>query len=65
MPSGGNPMASILSTKPNEPVEKHKFWDTQPMPKFGQEVEREGPIEIQFVEDVQKEPCTLPPNFSW
>lgn len=69
MPSGGNPMASILSAKPTaettDKKEKHKFWDTQPMPKLGSEILTEGPLEMQTIDQVQKEPCSLPPNFSW
>lgn len=55
MPSGGNPMASILSGKPTGEGKKdnHKFWDTQPMPKFGSEILVEGPLEIQTIGEVQ------------
>lgn len=47
---------------------RHQFWDTQPVPKLSEgaiEVES-GPIDDSMkVEDVRKEPFTLPASFEW
>lgn len=45
----------------------YKFWQTQPVPRFGDEdkVVEEGPLRIQKVEDVSKEPAQLVEGFEW
>lgn len=46
----------------------YKFWSTQPVPKLGEEGDgkfKEGPIRIQKVEDVSKEPPPMIPGFEW
>ncbi|KAI1868494.1 uncharacterized protein JN550_006410 [Neoarthrinium moseri] len=44
----------------------YKFWSTQPVPNFGEEQKFEdGPIKIQKVEDVPKEPSPLVAGFEW
>jgi glycylpeptide N-tetradecanoyltransferase len=44
----------------------YKFWQTQPVPKFGEEPTlKEGPLRIQKVEEVDKEPAGLIPGFEW
>ncbi|KAI5467577.1 acyl-CoA N-acyltransferase [Mariannaea sp. PMI_226] len=44
----------------------YKFWQTQPVPKFGEKGEvEEGPLRIQKVEDVPKEPAPLVAGFEW
>ena len=45
--------------------EEHKFWDTQPVPKMGELVTDEGPLEVKKLEDVKKEPYKLPEMFEW
>ena len=45
-----------------------KFWDLQPVPKFGERVtaETNGPIEPNKPKDeLRQEPCELPDGFSW
>ncbi|KAF5985899.1 glycylpeptide n-tetradecanoyltransferase [Fusarium bulbicola] len=44
----------------------YKFWQTQPVPKFGEDATlKEGPLRIQKVEEVDKEPAPLIPGFEW
>jgi glycylpeptide N-tetradecanoyltransferase len=45
----------------------YKFWGTQPVPKFGDFEGRveEGPLRVQKVEDVPKEPPTMIAGFEW
>ena len=45
----------------------YKFWQTQPVPKFGddEKIIEEGPLKIQTVEDVSKEPAPLVAGFEW
>lgn len=44
----------------------YKFWQTQPVPKFGEDEKfEEGPLRLQKVEDVPKEPGPLVDGFEW
>ncbi|OAA60584.1 peptide n-myristoyl transferase [Niveomyces insectorum RCEF 264] len=52
----------------------YKFWQTQPVPKFGEDDPKpggkgkraaEGPIVVQTVDDVAKEPAALVEGFEW
>eukprot|EP01133_Synstelium_polycarpum_P006740 gene6740-7834_t len=43
----------------------HAFWDTQPVPKISQIVDKTGPIEVKTLDDVRKEPLGLPGLFEW
>jgi glycylpeptide N-tetradecanoyltransferase len=45
----------------------YKFWQTQPVPKFGEKPEEkeEGPIKIIDKEKVSKEPSPLMEGFEW
>jgi glycylpeptide N-tetradecanoyltransferase len=44
----------------------YKFWSTQPVTNFGEaKFEEEGPIKVQTVDDVPKEPSQLLPGFEW
>ena len=46
----------------------YKFWQTQPVPKFGDEEDKkweDGPIKVQKVEDVPKQPAPLGDGFEW
>ncbi|KAF5023060.1 hypothetical protein F66182_4872 [Fusarium sp. NRRL 66182] len=44
----------------------YKFWQTQPVPKFGEDSSlKEGPLRIQKVEEVDKEPAALLSGFEW
>jgi len=48
----------------------YKFWATQPVQKFGEDEDpekpfEEGPIKIQKVEDISKEPSPLIDGFEW
>jgi glycylpeptide N-tetradecanoyltransferase len=44
----------------------YKFWQTQPVPKFGEKGQiEEGPFKIISLEDVPKEPGPLIAGFEW
>ncbi|KAG6031878.1 glycylpeptide N-tetradecanoyltransferase [Claviceps citrina] len=50
----------------------YKFWQTQPVPRFGEEEEaktgkklEEGPLRVQTVEEVDREPQPLVAGFDW
>ncbi|KAH7156540.1 acyl-CoA N-acyltransferase [Dactylonectria macrodidyma] len=44
----------------------YKFWQTQPVPRFGEEGQlEEGPLRLQKVEDVPTEPAPLVAGFEW
>ncbi|KAM5355208.1 hypothetical protein ACJ41O_001854 [Fusarium nematophilum] len=44
----------------------YKFWQTQPVPRFGEEGNlEEGPLRIQKVEEVDQEPAPLISGFEW
>lgn len=45
----------------------YKFWQTQPVPRFGEDdkVVEEGPLKIQTVDEVSKEPAALVDGFEW
>merc|ERR1719210_798988 len=49
-----------------DPNASHAFWDNQPVPKLGDVITDEfGPIERKTVDQVQKEPYTLPKGYEW
>uniref|UniRef100_A0A060T9G1 Glycylpeptide N-tetradecanoyltransferase n=1 Tax=Blastobotrys adeninivorans TaxID=409370 RepID=A0A060T9G1_BLAAD len=50
---------------PPKSMEEYKFWKTQPVVKFDQEVDVEGPIENKTVDQVPKEPYPLRDDFEW
>ena len=42
-----------------------KFWKTQPVPKFGEKISEEGPMQVKTLDDVAKQPDPLPDGFEW
>ncbi|XP_055350979.1 glycylpeptide N-tetradecanoyltransferase 1-like [Paramacrobiotus metropolitanus] len=50
-----------------ETTDSHKFWSTQPMPKYEEKVPTDinEAIEVKTVEEVRKEPYNLPSGFYW
>lgn len=48
-----------------KPMEDYKFWKTQPVPRLGDEITKEGPIDDKTVDQVAKEPYALPKEFEW
>lgn len=51
---------------PSKPMEEYKFWKTQPVTKFGENVAEEGPIDAsKTVEDVKKDPYPIHSSFEW
>ncbi|PNH44318.1 hypothetical protein VD0004_g3333 [Verticillium dahliae] len=61
-------MTGLASSGKNvKDMASYKFWGTQPVPRFGEnegQVE-EGPLKLQKVEDVPKEPPTMIAGFEW
>ncbi|TFB06968.1 Glycylpeptide N-tetradecanoyltransferase [Trichoderma ghanense] len=45
----------------------YKFWQTQPVPRFGEDDKtvEEGPLKIQTVDEIPKEPAPLVAGFEW
>jgi len=61
---------SSFEKKKEEMMKPHKFWDTQPMPKFRENYDvndiKEGPIDKpKTPEDISAEPYKLPASFEW
>ncbi|KAL8393194.1 hypothetical protein RB595_003118 [Gaeumannomyces hyphopodioides] len=62
-------MTGLASSGKNvKDMASYKFWQTQPVPKFGEAdpapVE-DGPIKVQKVEDIPKEPPKMMDGFEW
>lgn len=45
--------------------EEYLFWKTQPVPKFDEDIDSEGPIEHKKLEDVRPTPYNLPGEYEW
>lgn len=62
-------LEEILTGLPSGPSVKDmgafKFWKTQPVPKFDEEVKEEGPMQVKTVDEVAKDPSPLPDGFEW
>jgi glycylpeptide N-tetradecanoyltransferase len=61
-------MAGLASSGKNvKDMASYKFWQTQPVPKFGEtkELIEEGPFKIVDPEKVPKQPSPLPDGFEW
>lgn len=61
-------MTGLASSGKNvKDMANYKFWQTQPVPKFGESSEEvvEGPIKVYGVEMVPKEPGALLDGFEW
>ncbi|KAH3686688.1 hypothetical protein WICPIJ_002332 [Wickerhamomyces pijperi] len=50
---------------PEKKLEDYKFWKTQPVPNFNEQVSKEGPIENKTVKDIPLEPYPLLDLFEW
>ncbi|KAM3159466.1 Glycylpeptide N-tetradecanoyltransferase [Lachancea thermotolerans] len=58
--------ASKLTQPQRKQFEEYKFWKTQPVPRFDDEVEDEGPINSsQRPENIPNEPLPLLSEFEW
>ncbi|KAG7227899.1 hypothetical protein INR49_013693 [Caranx melampygus] len=42
----------------------YRFWETQPVPKLGENITTHGPV-VEDQDNVRKEPYSLPQGFSW
>lgn len=65
-------LASIMtglaaSGKNAKDMGAYKFWQTQPVPKFGEDAKKlvEGPLKIQTVEEIDTNPQPLVAGFEW
>jgi len=52
-------------TSTGNDVADHEFWNSQPVPKMDQEIDKTGPIEEKKLSDVKKQPYALPAGFEW
>ncbi|CAG8579405.1 2684_t:CDS:2, partial [Scutellospora calospora] len=60
------PQPSITSSQRQKDMSSHKFWSTQPVPKHGEIINDNGPIEENTPHDqIRKEPYILPKEFEW
>lgn len=60
------PVSGSSSSQKQKDMSSHKFWSTQPVPKHGETVEDDGPIEPNTPHDqIRKEPYVLPKEFEW
>ena len=57
---------SKLTANQRKEMKEYKFWKTQPVTKFDEEVKEEGPIqEEKTPADIPDEPLPLLPDFEW
>lgn len=60
---------SETELKPDAPpksMEEYKFWKTQPVPRFDEKIEEDGPIDSsKTVADVRTEPYPIHSSFEW
>lgn len=51
---------------PSKSMDEYKFWKTQPVPRFDEKIEEDGPIDsTKTVADVRKEPYPIHASFEW
>jgi glycylpeptide N-tetradecanoyltransferase len=54
-----------VSGKNQKDMASYKFWQTQPVPRFDEQIVEEGPIKIVDPDKISKEPKPLPENYEW
>ncbi|AET39736.1 glycylpeptide N-tetradecanoyltransferase NMT1 Ecym_4716 [Eremothecium cymbalariae DBVPG len=55
-----------LTQQQRKTFEEYKFWKTQPVTKFGESIEEEGPIKLGMKpDDVRNDPYPLLDDFEW
>lgn len=54
-----------LNDEQKKTMEDYKFWRTQPVPKFDENISEEGPIENKTVDEISTERLPLLPLFEW
>lgn len=56
-----------VAKTPEEAMQKsYKFWSTQPVPKFDEEIEQNEPIEAdKHISEIRADPYALPNGFKW
>ncbi|KAI9254782.1 acyl-CoA N-acyltransferase [Helicostylum pulchrum] len=58
--------SGMVKSTGKKDVGDHKFWNTQPVPNFNDEINESGPIEADIPFDqIRKEPLPLPKDFEW
>lgn len=67
-----NPLKALLDSLVNasgkqeeKPQKPHRFWNTQPVPKEGEAIDKEGAIETKTVDEIRKEPYPIQSDFEW
>jgi glycylpeptide N-tetradecanoyltransferase len=60
-------LLSLPAEKPEpKTMDQYKFWKTQPVPKFDESIDAEGPIDSsKTIADIPAEPSPLPTGFEW
>ena len=59
-------MGLAANGKNAKDISSYKFWQTQPVPKFGEGKQIEdGPFQTMAIEDVPKQPVPLIDGFEW
>lgn len=60
-------LAEKQKEKQNEPksTDQHKFWKTQPVVRYEDKPVEQGPLKLQTLDEVPKQPQSLPTGFEW
>jgi glycylpeptide N-tetradecanoyltransferase len=54
-----------LNDEQKKTMSDYKFWKTQPVPEFDEDVTEEGPIEFKTVDEISTTPLPLLKEFEW
>lgn len=58
-------MGQSLTEQEKKQMKDHKFWKTQPVPKYDEKIDFEGPIEIKTADQIPQSPLKLIDGFEW
>lgn len=56
---------ATLNEEQQKTMDDYKFWKTQPVPKFDENIAEEGPIEHKTVDQISTTPLPLLKEFEW
>ncbi|KAG0798956.1 hypothetical protein G6F22_003706 [Rhizopus arrhizus] len=58
--------SGLIKSSAKKDLGSHKFWSTQPVPNYDEDITESGPIEPDIPYDqIRKEPLPLPKEFEW
>ncbi|KAG1048838.1 hypothetical protein G6F43_008800 [Rhizopus delemar] len=58
--------SGLIKASAKKDLGSHKFWSTQPVPNYDEDITESGPIEPDIPYDqIRKEPLPLPKEFEW